>query len=79
MLRRGARRRVLDLQLMRRSARAVRRAQSLRYDAFAAERAGVLVDRRAVALIVRIEISGRDRRIMLARNKSRSALVAMIG
>jgi hypothetical protein len=41
--------RVLDLEPVRRSAGAVRRAEPLGHDALAAERSGVLVDRRAVA------------------------------
>src|SRR6476469_8447235 len=48
------RRRVLDLEPVRRSAGAVRRAQPLRHDALAAERARVLVDRRAVTAEVLI-------------------------
>jgi hypothetical protein len=40
---------------MRRAARSVERAKPLRHDALAAERAGVLVDRGAVALIVLVQ------------------------
>src|SRR5215472_18197213 len=48
-------RRVLDLEPVIDPAGAVRRAEPLRHDAFAAERAGMLEDDSAVAVIVPIE------------------------
>jgi hypothetical protein len=48
------RRRVLDLQPAISAARAIRRAEALRHDALAAEHAGVLVDDRAVGIVMLI-------------------------
>src|SRR5262249_53781679 len=57
LLLRARRRRcwVLDLQPVTHSARAIQRAEPLRHDALAAERAGMLVDDGAVIVIVPIE------------------------
>src|SRR5215469_9823912 len=53
------RRRVLDLEPMVDAAGAIRRAESLRHDALATERTGVLKDNRAIPLIVPVCLRGR--------------------
>src|SRR6185503_708501 len=57
----GGRGRVLDLDPAIDAARFIRRAEPLRHNALTAERAGVLVEDRAVAVVVLVEDDARMR------------------